>query len=267
MTNNIQFKKFSAEVKAVALEDEASIGAKLGQFEAIVAVFDNVDRAGDRIKSTAFDRTLAAWKASGDPIPVIFSHEQNDPFKHIGFANPEDVKAVPGVGLVVKGTLDIDTNAFAAQIYRLMKRRSLKEFSFGYTVPEGGSTKAFDGATDLNIIDLVEVGPTLKGINERTELLGIKALLEKGEDETLVRKFLAEIKAKQDLIGQRTAIVARAIHAKRSPGYHARENAKAAQIEATARKMLAEKAEGDQERDEWAGVLERESIDFLLDRQ
>jgi hypothetical protein len=50
-----------------------------GQFEALVAVFNNIDKGGDRILAGAFTKTLAAWRASGDPVPVIWSHEWGRP--------------------------------------------------------------------------------------------------------------------------------------------------------------------------------------------
>jgi len=56
-----------------------------------------------------------------------------------------------------------------------MGSRLLKEFSFGYTVPAGGEKKADDGAYDLTEVNLIEVGPTLKGINPDTELLSLKS--------------------------------------------------------------------------------------------
>jgi hypothetical protein len=42
-----------------------------GTFSALVAVFNNVDRGGDRIMPGAFTKTLTEWCASGDPVPVI----------------------------------------------------------------------------------------------------------------------------------------------------------------------------------------------------
>jgi hypothetical protein len=56
-----------------------------------------------------------------------------------------------------------------------MQRRSIKEFSFGYDVPAGGRRTADDGANELVEIDLVEIGPTLKGMNPSTELHGVKS--------------------------------------------------------------------------------------------
>jgi HAMP domain-containing protein len=59
-----------------------------------------------------------------------------------------------------------------------MARRSLKEFSFGYSIPKGGEKRAKDGANDLTEIDLAEVGPTLKGMNPATELHAVKSALD-----------------------------------------------------------------------------------------
>lgn len=182
-------KQRQAEFKALKADDGAT---QPGEFEALVAVFDNVDNQGDRIKSGAFDETLAAWRKSGDPIPIVLAHEWSDPWAHIGYAMPEDVKAVPGRGLYVsKGVLDIEDNPVAKQVHRLMERRTLKEFSFGYRIPEGGERKADDGAYDLTNLDLIEFGPCLKGVNDSTELLAVKSLVEaenrreSGEEPTL----------------------------------------------------------------------------------
>jgi HK97 family phage prohead protease len=148
-----------------------------GIFEALVSVFNNVDSDGDRILPGAYTKTLERWRESGDPIPIILSHQWTNPFAHIGVAYPKDVKQTPR-GLMVKGRLDIKDNDVARQVYRLMQRRSLKEFSIGYKVPAGGEHRAEDGANDITEIDLVEAGPTLKGANGATELHAVKSALE-----------------------------------------------------------------------------------------
>ena len=149
-----------------------AIGDK-GQVEAIVSVFGNVDRIGDRVMPGAFKRSIAEWKESGNPVPVILSHSWDDPWAHIGVVdNLEEVDK----GLKATYTLDIDTNPVAAQVYRLMKRRSLKEHSFGYEIRDERSAK--DGANELLDLDLIEIGPTLKGMNSDTELLAVKSALE-----------------------------------------------------------------------------------------
>lgn len=166
-------KTRSARFKAIEGD-----GFAPGTFSAVVAVYGNVDSVGDRIVEGAFDATLKSWQASGDPIPIVLAHDWSNPFAHIGYAMPDKVKSVPGVGLVVEeGHLDLD-NPTAKQVHKLMERRTLKEFSFGYGVPAGGQAKAKDGAMDLKSLDLIEFGPCLKGVNDSTELLSVKATLE-----------------------------------------------------------------------------------------
>jgi HK97 family phage prohead protease len=164
-----------------------------GEFTALVAVFNNVDRGGDRIMPGAFTKTLAQWRGSGDPVPVIWSHDWKTPDAHIGVAYAKDMKQTDR-GLLVKGRLDIDDNPIAQRVHKLMQRRSLKEFSFGYGVPTGGARKASDGANELIEIDLVEVGPTLKGMNPDTELHSVKGLTQSADAEDVLRaKFRDEM--------------------------------------------------------------------------
>ena len=152
----------------------ATSTASAGEFSALVAVFNNVDKGGDRIMPGAFTKTLAAWRASGDPVPVIWSHDWNTPDAHIGIAYAKDMRQTDR-GLLVKGRLDVDDNPTARRVHKLMSRRSLKEFSFGYSVPSGGQRKADDGANELIELDLYEIGPTLKGMNPATELHTVKS--------------------------------------------------------------------------------------------
>lgn len=179
-------KRYEASFKAAT-----SDGGQPGEFDAVVAVFDNVDRAGDRLKSTAFDATLKAWRESGDPIPVILSHKWDDPMAIIGHADPNNVKAVPGVGLQVKGQLHVGRgNEVADQVYHLMSERLLKEFSFGFTIPAGGEKRASDGAYDITAVNLIEFGPCLKGVNPETELLTVKSLLARDTDDRRTKSYV-----------------------------------------------------------------------------
>lgn len=164
---------------------EVKADGQTGEFTATVAVFNNIDLGGDRILPGAFAKSLQKWRAAGDPIPIIWNHDSDNPMAHIGVANPQDVIETAN-GLLVKGTLDVQDNDYARQVHRLMKRRSLKEFSFGYRVPKGGEKRASDGANDLTEIDLIETGPTLKGLNPVTELHSVKSMLRK-QDAEMVR--------------------------------------------------------------------------------
>ncbi len=150
-----------------------------GIFEAYVSVFGNVDLHGDRIKAGAFAGSLARWNASGDPIPVIFSHQWDDLDAHIGevLEAEEHLPGDPrlnGTGLEELGglwtrfRLELDED-FAARVAKKLTKRTIREFSFAYDVLDEG--RASDGATELLELDVLEVGPTLKGANPATVLL------------------------------------------------------------------------------------------------
>lgn len=162
---------YEAQFKALVDED----GQERGRFEAIVSAFGNVDKVGDRVMDGAFANSLNMWKASGDPIPVVWSHDWGNPDAHIGSANPDDVTEITGVGLKVAGSIDLD-DAFSAKVYKLMKARRVTKFSFAYDVLK--ERKAKDGANELIELKLLEVGPTLIPVNSDTELLSVKSELE-----------------------------------------------------------------------------------------
>ena len=145
-----------------------------GVFEAIVATYD-VDSYGDRIIPGAFADTLKAWEASGDAIPVYWSHRMDDPDMNIGHVL--EAAERPGEGLWVKAQLDL-ANPKAVTVHRLMKGRRVTQFSFAYEVLDAAPGKTADGGQvlDLKTLDLFEVGPTPIGVNQATELLDVKAL-------------------------------------------------------------------------------------------
>jgi HK97 family phage prohead protease len=151
-----------------------------GTFTAVVSVFGNVDYQGDRVVPGAFDASLERLRAKGDPIPVVWSHLWQDPHANVGFAWPKDVRELrPGEhpafqrgGLLVRGRFDIEKE-YARQVYDLVKARRVTEWSFSYdTIRE---KKASDGANELLQLDLIEVGPTVKGANSQTATLSVKA--------------------------------------------------------------------------------------------
>lgn len=171
-------RKGRLSAKAYGLK--AVEGAPAGTFEAIVAVFGNVDLQGDRIIPGAFTDTLAEWKSSGDPIPVIFSHQWDTVEAHIGEVLeakellPGDPMLPPELstfgGLWTKFALDLeDEKTYARTIDRLLSKRRIKEFSFAYDVR--GERRGSDGANELTKLDVIETGPTLKGANPATRLL------------------------------------------------------------------------------------------------
>ncbi len=176
----VQRKTFPVELK--------TDGLGKGQVEALVSVFGNVDLGGDRVMPGAFSASIDRWKASGNTVPVVFSHKWDDPWSHIGVVDGMEETVD---GLKASYTLDVDDNPLAAHIHRLMKRRSLKEHSFAYSVLKEKVAK--DGATELHELDVIEVGPTLKGMNPDTELLSVKSVMEQAAGRTFSpEEFAAE---------------------------------------------------------------------------
>ncbi len=166
-----------------ALPDEPE-----GTFEAIVAVFGNIDSYGDMIVPGAFKDSLAKWESSGRPIPVIFSHQWENIDAHIG--EVLDAKEVDK-GLYVKGRVDLEEE-FAAKVWKRMKNGTLTQFSFAYDIDEGAWVhKTQDGQQqdyyELRKLDLFEVGPCLVGANRETELLSVKDILQASGDRAKIQ--------------------------------------------------------------------------------
>lgn len=156
------------KIKAAGTED----GLQDGQFRAIVSVFGNKDSYGDVVVKGAFADTLAEWKASGDPIPVYYSHRLDDPDFNIGSVlEAEETDE----GLEVLAELDLSMPK-AATVHALLKGRRLTQFSFSYSVQDAGWAKSEELGEyyELRKLKLYEVGPTPVGANQETELLAVK---------------------------------------------------------------------------------------------
>lgn len=162
----MQIKNCPVKIKAAGTQD----GTDDGVFEAIVATYD-LDSVGDRIAPGAFADTLDEWKSSGDPIPVLWSHMSMDPDYHVGYVEEAEERAE---GLWVKARIDMD-GPKGQQVYRLLKGRRVTQFSFAYDVLDAGPGEDGDEQfTELRKLKLYEVGPTLIGANQATELLDVK---------------------------------------------------------------------------------------------
>lgn len=153
------------DVEYKVLGDEAS-----GKVEALVSIFGNVDHMGDVVMKGAFQDSIKRWTESSYPVPVVFSHQWDNVMSHIGYV--EQLEETDR-GLKATYVLDVADNPVASQVYRLMKRGTLKEHSFAYEIKREKRRK--DGANELHEVDIIEVGPTLKGANPETELLAVKA--------------------------------------------------------------------------------------------
>lgn len=166
----MELKTFpAARVKAIADADEP------GTFEALVAVFNNIDSYGDKVLPGAFTETLQ----KGLP-PIVYSHQWGTVPIGVTLEGKETNE-----GLVIKGRLLVaegEDHPEARKVYAAMKaiggdgQPPLREFSFAYDIIEGG-WEVEDGEEffALKQVELIEVGPCLKGVNDQTRLIGVKS--------------------------------------------------------------------------------------------
>lgn len=159
-----------------------------GRFEAVVSVFNNIDRGGDRILPGAFADGL---EANGLP-PVVWSHQ---------WLVPPIGKCIDAYetkeGLVIDAQLFVDPNDghdVARQCNAAMREGALKEFSFAYDVTEARFVEE-DGREirELLKLDVFEVGPTLVGMNPATRLITPPKSLLAGALDALDAKDWAEL--------------------------------------------------------------------------
>ena len=151
-------------------------GLAEGIFTGYASVFGNKDSYGDVVQPGAFSATLAAWKASGDTLPLYWGHDMGDPFSNIGGvldATEDDH------GLLVTCQIDIDEPK-PMKVYKLLKGRRVKQMSFAYAIVEGGPAKSeqLGDYYSLDVLNLFEVSVVPIGANQETEILDVKHFTE-----------------------------------------------------------------------------------------
>lgn len=193
-------RDFKAVVKAAGTAD----GLKAGQFRALVSTYSK-DTYGDRVIPGAFADDIERWN-DGDVLPIVWSHQWNDPFSHIG-TGIEAKETDDGLDVFAE-LHDLDENPTAKQVHRLLTGRRVTQFSFAFDVLDGGWSKE-DGEEvyELRRLKTFEVGPCLVGVNQETQLLDAKAHLlrdavEKGRElpAGIVRELEETTKALREVI-------------------------------------------------------------------
>lgn len=155
-------------IKAAGQDD----GLGEGVFTGYASVFGNVDSYGDIVQPGAFKDSLEAWRAKGDPIPLLWGHDMYDPFSNLGHIDPNEA-VEDDKGLLVRGQLDL-SNPKAAQVFKMLKGRRVTDMSFAYHVLE--ESKKADG-NHLLKLDLLEASVVPVGANPETDILAVKAAL------------------------------------------------------------------------------------------
>lgn len=171
------------------------------EFTAIVSAFNIVDSEGDVILPGAFRDEIARLKESGQPLPAIFDHQHNNPDAYFGdilemeelepgdyrLAQADEKRAPGAPTLIDKGALWIrgrsDDNPDAEKVHRQIKGGRVKQWSF-FALGGDAAPTTFNGRTVRAISrvrNLIEVGPTLRGMNTSTATLTAKSHQPTGE--------------------------------------------------------------------------------------
>lgn len=158
--SQLQHKQFSFKADAVN-ED--------GTFSGYGSVFGNVDSYREIVAPGAFADSLAAIKASGDPLPALWQHQAGQPIG--GY----DVLLEDSRGLKVEGFLLKDHIVKAAEAYQLMKRRIVKGLSIGYYVLED-SWNEKDRVRTLTKLDLQEISIVTFPANADAQVDNVKSI-------------------------------------------------------------------------------------------
>lgn len=145
-----------------------------GIVEGYASTFDREpDSYGDVVAKGAFEDSLARWRESGKPIPLLYGHSTEDPEYNIGrvVEAHEDER-----GLFVRAEFDAD-NPKAQYVRKLVQEGRLYQFSFAYQVLDAGTVELEGGgeAYELRKLDLFEVSLVQVPANQHAEVTEIKS--------------------------------------------------------------------------------------------
>lgn len=141
-----------------------------GTFSGYGSVFGNVDSYDEIVAAGAFKSSLKTIKDSGDPLPVLWQHNPNQPIG--GYTELSE----DSTGLKVAGFLLKDDVALAKEAYALMRARVVKGLSIGYYV-RASSYDEKTGIRTLTELDLREVSVVTFPANEEAQVENVKAAL------------------------------------------------------------------------------------------
>lgn len=179
----MEFKSFKATV------EEKDGGA----VRAYASTFDREpDAVGDIVAPYAFDKTLANWKSSGKPIPLLWGHDTDDPFSNIGAATDYGVDER---GLWFDAEFDAE-NEKAQYVRKLVKEGRVFQCSFAYSVGAAQTVTLDDGrkANELQELDVFEISIVQIPANQNATIEVVKAW--DGESTNAVVDYeLIELKA------------------------------------------------------------------------
>lgn len=162
----LQIRAFDYDIKAV--HDD-------GLFSGYGSVFGVVDSYNEVVAPGAFLESLAALKAKGRTLPVLWQHRSGEPIGNWDIDSlQEDAHGLSGTG-----ALWLDAAPYAKIAYRGMKSKAITGLSIGYYVRDD----SFDEKTrvrTLKSVDLVEISIVTSPANDEARIDTIKSKLAHG---------------------------------------------------------------------------------------
>ena len=154
---------------------EVKASGDKGIVEAVVSVFDIIDRGGDIIRPGAFAKSLATKLPN-----FVWSHDWDRPIGKTIAAEelPAGDARLPEVcrafgGLWVQGQCNMATQR-GREAYEDLKFGAINEFSIGFrTVKEAYNQET--GVRELLELELFEWSPVLIGLNQATATISVKS--------------------------------------------------------------------------------------------
>lgn len=158
-------RSFDLELKSVKAD---------GTFAGYASVWGVVDSYRETVAPGAFTASLAATKAKGRTLPILWQHRQDEPI------GQWDVLREDEHGLYGEGTLWTDEAPYARIAHRGMKAHAITGISIGYYTRDD----SFDEKTrirSLKVVDLIEASVVTNPANDEARVDSIKAKLAAGE--------------------------------------------------------------------------------------
>lgn len=147
------------------------------------------DSYGDVVAKGAFEKSIKAWKDSGNTLPGLFGHRLDDPDYYVASAIDmgEDDH-----GWWVKGVFDLESPK-GRQVYRLVKGRRLTQLSFAFDTVDSAPVELKGGvkANELRELKVYEFSFVPVGANQDTSVVAVKAMAEALIDDAKAGKTLS----------------------------------------------------------------------------
>ncbi len=197
-----------------------------GEFVALAACFNTVDRVGDRIIPGAFSKTLELHRTSAkSAIPLLWDHKGGDPEYVIGAVDSSTMREVDA-GLEVSGKIDLESDK-GKEAWRAIRSGSMS-LSFGFLTLK--QRTASDGVNELLELDLLEVSVVSSPAHASTHFISLKS--ERGaEQQPSAKQHPSESEAIRAILQRNPEDLVREAQARKAVEAKVAAEARKAQVE------------------------------------